>query len=61
VAQEEARTLTHSVVGTEHLLLGLIGGEEGVAAKALASLGISLPAARIRVDEIVEVAAIAQT
>jgi ATP-dependent Clp protease ATP-binding subunit ClpA len=53
--------LNHSVIGTEHLLLGLIGEEEGIAAKALESLGISLPAARRQVEEIVELAAIAPT
>jgi hypothetical protein len=59
LAQEESRILNHSVIGTEHLLLGLIGEQEGVAAKALESLGVSLPGARRQVEEIVELAAIA--
>ena len=46
LAQEEARVLHHDYIGTEHILLGLIGGGEGVAAKALESLGISLEAVR---------------
>jgi ATP-dependent Clp protease ATP-binding subunit ClpC len=41
LAQEEARTLNHSYVGTEHILLGLLRGEDGTAATALASLGIT--------------------
>src|SRR5919202_1984540 len=42
LAQEEARMLNHNYIGTEHILLGLIHEGEGVAAKALESLGISL-------------------
>ena len=42
LAQEEARLLNHNYIGTEHILLGLIHEGEGVAAKALESLGISL-------------------
>ena len=53
LAQEEARMLNHNYIGTEHILLGLIGEGEGVAAKALASLGISLEAARQQVGEII--------
>ena len=41
LAQEEARMLNHNYIGTEHILLGLIHEGEGVAAKALESLGIS--------------------
>ena len=48
LAQEEARMLNHNYVGTEHILLGLIHEGEGVAAKALESLGISLDAVRRR-------------
>ena len=44
LAQEEARLLNHNFIGTEHILLGLIHEGEGVAAKALESLGISLDA-----------------
>ena len=44
LAQEEARLLDHNYIGTEHILLGLIHEGEGVAAKALESLGISLEA-----------------
>ena len=46
LAQEEARMLNHNYIGTEHILLGLIHEGEGVAAKALESLGISLDAVR---------------
>ena len=52
-AQEEARTLNHDFIGTEHLLLGLVGEGHGVAAKALESLGISMEAVRQRVEDIV--------
>jgi ATP-dependent Clp protease ATP-binding subunit ClpC len=56
-AQDEARLLNHDYLGTEHLLLGLIGegeGEgEGVAVRALESLGISLEAVRAQVQEII--------
>jgi ATP-dependent Clp protease ATP-binding subunit ClpA len=53
LAQHEARLLNHSYIGTEHLLLGLIAEGDGVAAKALESLGISLNAAQRQVEEIV--------
>ena len=53
LAQEEARALDHSHIGTEHLLLGLIREGDGVAARALESLGISLQAVRQQVGEIV--------
>jgi ATP-dependent Clp protease ATP-binding subunit ClpA len=53
LAQEEARMLNHSYIGTEHILLGLIHEGEGVAAKALESLGISLDAVRQQVKEII--------
>jgi ATP-dependent Clp protease ATP-binding subunit ClpC len=49
LAQDEARQLDHGYIGTEHLLLGLIREGEGVAAKALESLGISLKAVREQV------------
>jgi Clp amino terminal domain, pathogenicity island component/UvrB/uvrC motif len=52
LAQEEARLLHHAYIGTEHILLGLIREEGGVAAKALASLGIELQAVRDRVAEV---------
>jgi len=51
LAQEEARLLNHSFIGTEHILLGLIAEGEGVAAKALAQLGISLEDVRERAQE----------
>jgi ATP-dependent Clp protease ATP-binding subunit ClpC len=51
LAQEEARLLNHNFIGTEHLLLGLIHEGEGVAAKALEQLGISLEAVREKVEE----------
>ena len=50
LAQEEARMLNHNYIGTEHLLLGLSHEGEGVAAKALQSLGISLDAIRQQVE-----------
>src|SRR3989442_10051583 len=51
LAEEEARLLNHNFIGTEHILLGLIHEGEGVAAKALESLGISLEAVREKVEE----------
>lgn len=48
LAPEEARLLNHAFIGTEHLLLGLIHDGDGVAAKALDSLGVSLEAGRCR-------------
>jgi ATP-dependent Clp protease ATP-binding subunit ClpA len=53
LAQEEARMLNHNYIGTEHILLGLIHEGEGLAAKALESLGISLDAVRQQVEEII--------
>ena len=53
LAQEEARLLNHSYIGTEHILLGLIHEGEGVAAKSLESLSISLEAVRAQVEEII--------
>jgi prophage maintenance system killer protein len=52
LAQDEARELGHGSVGPEHLLLGLLAEEEGVAARVLESLGISLEETRDRVEEI---------
>ena len=53
LAQEEARLLNHNYIGTEHILLGLIHEGEGVAAKALESLGISLEGVRGQVEELI--------
>src|SRR6202020_1824818 len=53
LAQEEARMLNHNYIGTEHILLGLIHEGEGVAAKSLESLGISLEGVRSQVEEII--------
>jgi prophage maintenance system killer protein len=53
LAQEEARLLRHDYVGTEHLLLGLLYEGEGVAAKALESLGISREDVRVQAEEII--------
>ncbi len=53
LAQEEARMLNHNYIGTEHILLGLIHEGEGVAAKALESLGISLEGVREQVEQII--------
>jgi ATP-dependent Clp protease ATP-binding subunit ClpC len=52
-AQEEASQLNHNYIGTEHILLGLIRDGDGVAAKALAAMGISLEAARQEVEAII--------
>jgi ClpA/ClpB-like protein len=53
LAQEEARLLNHNYIGTEHVLLGMIHEGEGVAAQALAALGVSLERARAEVEEII--------
>jgi len=53
-AQEEAQRLNHSYIGTEHILLGLIREEEGVAAKVLNQLGVSLSKVRSAVEYIVK-------
>lgn len=53
LAQEEARLLNHNYIGTEHLLLGLVAEGEGVGARALAALDISLSSVRAQVEEIV--------
>jgi hypothetical protein len=53
LAQDEARRLDHDYIGTEHVLLGLIREGDGVAARALTSVGISLAAARQQVEEII--------
>mgnify|MGYP003315122366 CR=1 FL=1 len=53
LSKKEAKALHHTYVGTEHILLGLIHEGEGVAAKALESLGISLEAVREQVEEII--------
>src|SRR5471030_79348 len=53
LAQEEAKMLNHNYIGTEHILLGLIHEGEGVAAKALESLGISLDSVREQVQDII--------
>jgi ATP-dependent Clp protease ATP-binding subunit ClpC len=52
LAQEEARLLKHGYIGTEHILLGLIREDQGIAAKALKSLDVELQAIRDRVREI---------
>jgi ATP-dependent Clp protease ATP-binding subunit ClpC len=51
LAQEEARLLNHNFIGTEHVLLGLVRDEEGIAGQALRSLGVSLVAVREQVEE----------
>jgi ATP-dependent Clp protease ATP-binding subunit ClpA len=53
LAQEEARMLNHGYVGTEHILLGLIHEDTGVAARALESLGISLERVRSQVEAVI--------
>ena len=53
LAQEEANRLNHNYIGTEHLLLGLVREGEGIAAKALASMGVELEKVRLAVDSII--------
>ncbi len=53
VAQEEARRLGHNFVGTEQILLGLIGEATGVAAKVLKSMGVTLKDARVEVEKVI--------
>ncbi|MFW0154854.1 ATP-dependent Clp protease ATP-binding subunit [Rothia sp. P6271] len=53
LAQEEARMLNHNYIGTEHILLGLIHEGEGIAARALESLGVSLSSVREQVQDII--------
>jgi ATP-dependent Clp protease ATP-binding subunit ClpC len=60
-AQDEARMFNHTYLGTEHLLLGLIHEEEGVAARALKALGVSLDETRRKVEDIIGRGAAAPT
>ena len=53
LAQEEARRLGHNFVGTEQILLGLIGEGTGIAAKVLKSMGVNLKDARVEVEKII--------
>ena len=53
LAQEEARSLHHGFIGTEHILLGLIEESDGLGARALRSLGITMEDVRQKVEEIV--------
>jgi ATP-dependent Clp protease ATP-binding subunit ClpC len=53
LAQDEARAFKHNYIGTEHLLLGLIREEEGIAARVIESFGLSLEEARSRVARII--------
>src|SRR5579863_6016344 len=53
LSQEEARRLKQHYIGTEHILLGLLGEADGVAARALAGLGMSLESAREELAELV--------
>ncbi len=53
LAQEEARRLGHNMVGTEHVLLGLVAEGDGVAARALQALGISLEKVRAEVEKVI--------
>ena len=53
LAQEEARHLGHNFVGTEQVLLGLIGEGTGVAAKTLKAMGVTLKDARVEVEKII--------
>jgi ribosomal protein S18 acetylase RimI-like enzyme len=51
LAQEEAGRLDHNYIGTEHLLLGLLAEGDGVGARALGTLGISLPSVRVEIEK----------
>ena len=53
LAQEESQLLSHNYIGTEHLLLGLLAEQDGIAAQALESLNVTLGAAREQVEEII--------
>ena len=53
LAQEEARALSHNYIGTEHILLGLLREEEGIAARVLGELGVTLEEIRSQVAQIV--------
>src|SRR5213593_3645496 len=53
LAQDEARTLNHNYIGTEHVLLGLLRQEEGVGARVLETLGVTLEDVRAQVARIV--------
>jgi len=61
LAQEEARILNHNYIGTEHILLGLLHEGQGVAGKALESLGVHLEAVRQQVEQIIGKGQQAQT
>jgi hypothetical protein len=61
LAQEEARLLNHSFIGTEHILLGIIQERDGIGAQALRSLGIYFEAARQRVVETIGIAGTVQS
>jgi ATP-dependent Clp protease ATP-binding subunit ClpC len=61
LAQEEARLLDHSFIGTEHILLGLVREEDGVAAAALKAMGISLEPVRMRVADTIGLVGTAPT
>jgi hypothetical protein len=54
LAQDEARLLGHNYIGTEHILLGILRGGDGVAARALTSLGVTLDAAREQIGQTTE-------
>lgn len=53
IAQEEARRLNHNYIGTEHLLLGLVRTEQGLAARALTAMAVSLDDVRSGVEQII--------
>ena len=53
LAQDEARALKHNYIGTEHLLLGLLRDEDGIAARVLAELGVTVDAVRAQIRSIV--------
>ena len=53
LAQDEARALKHNYIGTEHLLVGLLREEEGLAARVLQTLGVTVEGVRAEVDRVV--------
>lgn len=53
LAQEEARLLNHSYIGTEHILLGLLNEEDGIGGQSLAALGVELASARLVIEQMI--------
>jgi ATP-dependent Clp protease ATP-binding subunit ClpC len=54
LAQQEAQRFNHNYIGTEHILLGLVREEDGVAVRVLSNMGVQLPKVRAAVEYLVE-------